>query len=70
MNKLGVISNIESDFETRLYLCHDGFEFIGMWIIESLTDKTLLFPCFVIAHIYFLVFIIISWINTKVTPDE
>jgi hypothetical protein len=69
MNKLG-FANGATDFDVLLYLCNDGYEFLPLWVIESLTDKTLLFPIFMIAQVYFVVFILVSWMNTKIRPNE
>ena len=68
-----IIANLffySSDFETRLYLCHDGFGFMGLWELDHLTGKTALLPFYIVAQSYFILFVLASWLNKKVSYKE
>lgn len=45
---------ILSDFETRLYLCHGGFEYLQKDILFDLTIPSFLLPIYIIGQLVYL----------------
>ena len=53
-NKVIIMFIFASDFETRLYLCHGGFEFISNVHVSDLMNSFLI-PFYLAAQLYYLI---------------
>ena len=59
----------KSDFETRLYICHGGFEFLTMNVIKDLTANTLIFPIYAMSQILYFIYFFFKWMTSSKSKD-
>ena len=59
-----------SDFESQLYLCHSGFEYLSFEVIKKLSVKTLVLPIFCLAFCYYFMIMIVNYFRSNLKTEK